>query len=826
MIGNLWDDSRYALRNLRRDPFLTLAATVTLAVCIGASTTVFSVANSIVIRRLPYPNSDRIDWINDRSGSTQQDMGAAPEYFLLREQNRIFEDIAAFDPMTVNWTGVETPEQLDAASVSPSFFHVMGIQPLMGRYLTPGEEGPKAPPIAVLSYAFWRNRLGGDPHILGKTIALDRLPRAIVGVMPQGFDFPRGSQLWVPATNLDEATQRFPISPSRPIWIVSMVALRKPEVTPLDVATEMKRLSFAVRTAYPAEMRKNHFRQDLTFSANALQEHLTGPLRPALLALTGAVALVLLIACANIANLLLARAGSRRRELAVRLALGSGRGRIIRQMLTESLVLAVPGGLAGIGLAWLAVHILDTTQPGILVRYQAISIDWHVLAFTVAMMIATSLVFGIIPAVSAAGIHIQDALKSAGLAHSAGRGATRLRKILVVAELGVSLVLLIGAGLLARSFLHLAHTELGFPPDHLLTFRINPVGFSIAHNYGPFYSQVLDRVQHLPMVRDATLADDIPLSGDDFPKTGTIGVIGRPLVPLVDRPRINNALVSPEFFHTLGVSVRSGRIFDAHDFVGIPAAARPEFLRTEAVVVNEALVHRIFPSEDPLGRRLVFGPDEFNATWTIVGVVSNLRSAALGADPPSMIYRCTCANIPLYRMGLLVRTAVAPLTAIRAIEQQVRNVDRDQPISDVKTMDQRRDATLAPERFQLILFGSFAVIAVLLSAAGVYGTMSYLVARRTREIGIRMAMGARAGDVLRMVLGETSTLVVLAITAGLGGAWALTRYIRSMLHGVSELDPMTFVVTSVLLAAIAFIASVGPVNRAVRIDPMTALREE
>jgi len=825
MIESFGDDLRYALRNLRRDPFLALAATLTLAMCIGANTTVFSVANSILIRPLPYPNSDRIDWISERSGPARQDVGAAPDYFALGEQNKIFEDVAAFDPMTVNWTGVERPEQLDAAEASPSFFRVMGMQPMLGRYLGADEQGPKAPPVVVLSYAFWRNRLGGDPHIVGTTIALDRLPRTVVGVMPQGFDFPRGTHLWVP-TLLDKARDGFPIAPTSGIFETLIIARRKPGVTPLEAATEMDRLSSLIRAEYPKEIRTTAFRAHLTIAALPLQEHLTGDVRPALLILTGTVGLVLLIACANLANLLLARAGNRQRELAVRLALGSGRGRIIRQMLTESVVLAVPGGLAGIGLAWLAVHALDATKPAILVRYPAISMDWRVLAFTIALTFATSLLFGVIPALSAAGIHIQEALKSAGVSHSGTRGAARLRRILVVVELGVSLVLLIGAGLLARSLLHLAHTEIGFAPDHLLTFRINPVGFSFLRDYGPFYSDILDRLKHLPGVRAAAITDEIPLAANEFPDSGAIQVVGRPLVPLIDRPRISDRRVSPDFFSILGIRLESGRIFDVHDFSGAPPAARPEFLQREAVVVNEAFVRRIFPSEAPLGRQLVFGPDNLNATWTIVGVVSNIRSASLGADPPSTIYRCTCAGTAIYLPGFLVRTAGDPQAAIRAIEQQVHAVDRDQPIYDVKTMDQRKDAALAPERFQVTLIGCFAGIAILLAAAGVYGTMSYLVTHRTREIGIRMAMGARQADVLRMVLGETTVLVLLAIPVGLGGAWAVTRFIRSMLHGVSELDPTTFALTSLLLSVIVLAASIGPALRAVRVDPMTALRDE
>ena len=828
MIDSFWEDSRYAVRSLRRDPFLALTATLTLAVCIGANTTVFSVANSILIRPLPYPSSDRIDWISERSGPVQEDVGAAPDYFALREQNRIFEDIAAFDPMSVTVTGIERPEKIDTADVSPSFFRVLGTQPLLGRVLAPEEEGPKAPPVVVLSYAFWRNRLGSDPHVVGKTIALDRLPRTVVGVMPQGFDYPRGAQLWLPHVLLDKVSQHFPISPNSPILIPLMVARRKPGVTPVAAATELKRLSYTIQALYPKEMRQRGFRAHLAIEATPLQEYLAGPLRPALLVLTGAVALVLLIACANIANLLLARASSRSRELAIRLALGSGRVRIIRQMLTESLVLTIPGGVLGVGLAFLAVRMLNATKPSILVRYPEISMDWRVLVFTIALMLVTSLLFGSIPALSSAAVHIQEALKSAGLTHSGTRGTTRLRKILVMAEIGISLVLLIGAGLLARSFLHLAHTELGFPSDHLLTFQVHPVAFNIAEDrgYGPFYSNILDRLRHLPMVRAAALAEEIPLSDAELTSTGSIAVVGRPLVALADRPRISDSMVSPEFFQTLGIRLIQGRIFDAHDFAGIPAAGRLDFLQREAVVVNEAFVHRIFPNEDPLGRQLTFGPDDFHSTWTIVGVVGDVRGSALGADPPSMIYRCTCSGVPVYLPGFLLRTTGPPEAAIRAVEQQVRAVDPDQPISDVKTMDQRRDAALAPERFQLILIGSFAGIALLLAAAGVYGTMSYLVARRTREIGIRMAMGARQADVLRMVLGESTVLVLLAIVAGLGGAGALTRYIRSMLYGVSELDPATFAITSVVLAAIVIAASVGPARRAVHIDPIAALRDE
>lgn len=824
MITAFFEDLRYAGRGLRREPLLALVATLTLAICIAANTTVFSVVDSILIRPLAYPDSQRIDWISERSGPAQQDVGVAPDYFAIRAQNGIFEDVAAFSPSTVNWTGVDRPEQLDAASVSASFFSVMGTHPMMGRYFTTDEEGPKAPAVAVVSFAFWRTRLGSDPSIVGKSIGLDRLTRTIVGVMPQGFDFPRGTQIWLPST-LDKASQSFPLSPRSPLYVVSILARLRPGVTPQQQDSEMTRLTFMIRNEYRV-FQSTGFRSDLTIAAVPLQRHLTGQARPALLVLTGAVGLVLLIACVNLANLMLARAGSRRRELAVRLALGSTRGRVIRQMLAESLALALPGGVAGIAIAWIAVRALDAAKPAILVRYPAISMDLRVLAFTVLLTLGTSLLFGMAPALFAARIEIQEALKRSGFSHSGGRRDTRLRKSLVVAELGVSLVLLIAAGLLVRSFVRLAHVPLGFNPDHLLTFRVNPIG-PFDRNYARFYGDVLDHLREIPTASSVTLLSDMPLGAEDFFfSTGRIHVVGRPAVPFAQRPIVNNTVISPDFFRTMETPLIGGRIFDAHDSPRPSPAGDFGFLHAEPVVVNQAFARRIFPGEDPVGRRIGFGPEQLNVTWTIIGVVGDIRGATLGADPPSMVYRCTCSGTPVFRAAFAIRTQGDPKALIRAVEQQVRAVDRDQPIFDVKTMEERRDAELAPERLQLALIGSFAGIAILLAAAGVYGVMSYLVARRTREIGIRMALGARRGDVFGMVMGETARLVLLAIAIGFAGAYALMRYLRFMLYGVNGFDAGTFLLTSVVLAMIVLIASFGPARRAVRVEPMTALRDE
>ncbi len=821
-LQSVAQDIAYALRGLRRDPFLALTATLTLAVCIGANTAVFSLANSILIRPLPYPDSRRIDWISERSGPRHEDGGAAPDYFYLRQQNRIFEDVAAFVPATENWTGVETPEQLNSAIVTASFFRVMGMQPMSGRYFGDDEEGPDAPAVAVVSYAFWRNRLSANADVVGKTIALDRQPRTIIGVMPQGFDFPRGTQVWVPS-GMQVSSQSFPVSPERPILSVSILARRKAGITSQQIEADMDRLTKAIRDQYKV-FQATGFRSDLRVAAIPLQLHLTGDTRPVLLILSTAVGLVLLVACVNLASLLLARAGNRRRELAVRLALGSGRSRVLRQMLTESVVLGLPGGLVGIAIAWIAVRVITAIQPAVLTYYPAISLDLRVLAFSLALTFATSLLFGLTPALSASRTPIQQALRTLDRTHSAGLGAVRLRKTLVVAELGICLVLLIGASLFARSLFRLAHTELGFDTQHLLTFRINPIG-PFDQNYGPFYRDVLDRLQQIPLVSSAALVSEMPLNDEDFYQTGRIRVDGHPVVPFAERPIINNSLVSPEFFRTLKVPLKSGRLFGRYDAVRSEEVV-PGFVASEPVVVNESFAQRILPGEDPVGRRLVFGPDKRNISWTIIGVVGDVRGTTLRANPPSMVYRCTCSGGRIFRAGFIVRTRGEPSNAVRAVQQQVRAVDADQPIFDVRTMEERREAALAPGRFALVLAGAFAVIAALLAAAGVYGVMSYLVTRRTREIGIRVAMGARRANIVSMVTAETAILALCGIVLGIGGGWALTRYVRSMLYGVSELDPVTFLLTPALLVLIVLIASLGPSLRAVRVDPMTALREE
>ncbi|MGD0774661.1 MAG: ABC transporter permease [Candidatus Solibacter sp.] len=811
MIENL----RRAQRALRRDPILWLTATLTLALCIGANTTVFSLVDSILLRPLPFPNADRIYWVSERMGKSQAEIGIGADYYSLREAHRVFAEVGAFDTLTLNWNGREKPEQLDAAQVTHSFFTVLGARPMIGRYLAAEEEGRKAPAVVVVSYPFWRARLGGDPHAVGQTLALDGLAHTIVGVMPRGFDYPKGTQIWRPL-QMDESGQR-PRSVMRPMRLVNMLARRQPALTGEQLEAQMPQVTASIRAEYPADFEKAGFLDGMRILATPLQRRITGDLRPALVVLGGAVLLVLLIACANLANLLLARAAAREREMAVRMALGSGKARVVRQMLKESLLLAVPGGLAGIALAWVAIELLNAWQPLVLSRYPPVAMDLRTLAFTVALTLITGLVFGLAPALGVSGVKIQEALKSAGSGYGGSRGSARVRRLLVVVELGVSLVLLIASGLLAKSFLNLARTELGFPVDHLLTLRLNLTGpeYAAGKAQTRYYAQALERVRQLPMVRSAAVSTDLPLTGDRPFQSMPFQVAGRVPLPMAQRPQASVTIASLDFFRTMGMPLRSGRLIQV-------AEQEPD-----NVVVNEAFARQIFPGEDPLGQRIVFGRNDASR-WTIVGVVGSIRGSELGAEPEPCMYRAIGQSEDrfLSLMRLSVRTTGDPLAVRRAVEGQLYAVDRSQPVFDVKSMEQRVADTLAPQRLQLLLIGTFAAMAVILAALGVYGVMAYLVTRRTREIGIRMAIGARPEQVRGQILRESLALAATAVAAGVAGAWGLTRYLGAMLYGVTPLDGVTFSAAALVLVAVALAASLVPARKASRVDPVVALREE
>jgi putative ABC transport system permease protein len=804
---------------VRRDPVLLITATLTLAVAIGANTTVFSLVDSILLRPLPFPEASRIYWISERSGRLPAEGGRGPDYYSLREKKHLFAEVGAFQTFTVNWAGIDQPEQLDSALASPSFFTVLGTRPRIGRTFEEAEQGSKAPPVVVLSYALWRNRFHLDPNILSRTLAIDGASYQVIGVMPQGFDYPKGTQLWRPLT-IDESSQ-LPRSPMRPMMLVNIIMRSKAGLSDRQVQAAMPEVTRSIRAEYPKEIEASGFLDNMTIFAEPLQRRITGDLRPALYALTGAVLLVLLIACANLANLLLARAASRRRELAVRMALGAEKGTILRQLLSESCLLALPGGAAGVLLAFGAVALLNATKPLVLVNYPDIVLDLRTLFFTFSLTMLTGALFGLAPALGATGIELQEALKAGGYGQSAGRRTRRTRHALVVAELAVSLILLIGAGLLARSFLNLAHVNVGFPAKNLLTLRVNLTGpqYASGQSQQRYHREVLERVSQLPGVTAAAFVTDLPLT-DDHPFQGmAFEIAGRAPLPPSQRPMTDVAIVSRDYFRTLGVPLRSGRGFDMSDKADSP----------DTIVVNQAFARAVFPGEDPLGRQILQGRQGRRSGWTVVGVVGDVRSRNLGVEPGPLAYRCLCQqenNSFLSMMRMLVRTTGDPRAIARTVEQQLYAVDRAEPIYDVKTMEQRISAALGPERFHLLLIGTFAGIAIVLAGLGVYGVMAYLVARRTREIGIRIAVGARSGQVQGLVLTETAMLAIVAAFLGLGGAWGLTRYLRTMLYGVTPVDGVTFAGAAVALILVAISASIIPARRAATVDPVRALREE
>jgi predicted permease len=804
------------LRRIRRDLPLLATTTATLAVCIGANTTVFSIVDSVLLRPIPFSDPSRIYWITETFNRGQMSGSVSPDYYSLRDARHIFAEAAAYTTLTRNWSGVERPEQLDVAEASPSFFTLLGVRPMMGRTFAESEQGPNAPAAVVVSYAFWRNRLGSDSQALGRPLALDGKPYTVIGVMPQGFNYPNGISVWQPLP-LDRATE-LPRSTMRPMMLVNILVRLNPQVAPESLDSAMVGITRQIRGEYPKELDRMGLLEGMSITATPLARRITGDLRPALWALTGAVALVLLIACANVANLLLARAAGRQRELAVRLALGASGGRLTRQVLGESLLLAVPGGIAGAFLAALSVWALNIWKPLVLDRYPAISIDLRTLAFTIGLTMLTGLVFGLAPALGVAGVKIQEALKAAA-GHSGGRGAARVRRLLVVAEFGLSLMLLIGAGLLGRSFVNLARTPLGFPAEDLLTLRANLTGtnYATAESQLRYYDQALARLRELPMVRAAAVTTSLPLDGDGPYQTGAFDVARRAPAPAAQRPHTDVVIASREYFATMGIPLRRGRLFDAADK---PGADRK-------IIVNEAFARKIFGGGDAVGEAIIFGRGD--APSTIVGVVGDTRGNALGVEPQPVAYRCLCqqsGNRFLSKMKVVVRTGGDPRPAVRAVESAMYSVDRTQPVSDIKTMEERVAVALAPQRFNLLLLGLFAAMAVVLASVGVYGVMAYLVTRRTREIGIRMAIGARPEQVQRQVMIETVWLAAAGVVAGVGGAWGLTRYLASMLHGVGTLDASTFAAAAALLVAVAVCASAAPARRASQVDPVRALREE
>jgi putative ABC transport system permease protein len=819
MMDVFWRDVRFAVRSLLRSPAFTAIAVLTLAIGIGANTAIFSVVYSVLLRPLAYKDPEQLISMRAAYSATDaQDIPASqPEYHDYLQGVSALQDLAAVYPISINLTGLGEPQRIQASVVSDNYFRLLGVRPAMGRDFTPDDDRGQIGYVVIISHQLWQNRFGGDPGVIGKTVRLDDDPMTIIGIMPRGFRHVLESgaspmEVWAPIA-MDNPDPEF--LNSRNARVYDLIGRLKPGRTVEDASTELAVLTARLREQYPQVYPAG---QGWHPVAQPLAEQVVGDVRPALLVLLGAVGFVLLIGCANVANLLLARATVREREIALRTALGSSRGRLVRQLLTESLVLAILGGGLGLLLAAWGSSALGRLVALYLPRAGEIELSLPVLGFTAFLIIMTGVVFGIMPALQASRADLQGVLKDSGRG-SAGAPRTRMRATLVVAEVAVALMLLAGAGLMLRSFQRLMAVEYGFDPDRLLTLQMwLPVPnersqgrFQTHAQRRSFYDRALAAVQAVPGVRDAALISRLPLRGSNDAR---LMIEGRPSGP--DEPPVTAEarLVSPNYFSTMGIPVLSGDgLSDLADSV-----------RDRRVLVNRTMAEKYWPGADPAGRRIRFGSD---GPWlTVVGVVGDVRQIGLSEPPREEFYSSYRAVTP-QEMSMVVRTGEddperlgAPVTAA------IRSADPEQPVFGVMSMERLIENASAERRISMVLLLVFAGMALLLSAIGIYGVMAYTTTQRRHEIGIRLALGAGTPDVLRLVVGQGMRLVLVGLAAGLLGAWLLSRALASQLYGITAQDPLTYASVALLLGSVALVATWVPARRATRVDPMVALRND
>jgi putative ABC transport system permease protein len=820
MIDVLRQDLRFALRGLRQYPAFTGLTVLTLALGIGATSAIFSVVNGVLLQPLPYEKPEGVALVHTRLDGVPGRELSLPEFFDLREQSRSFSRIAAFSNGSLTLTGSVTPERLQAGYVTAEAFPLAGISPARGRGFAVEEDLPGRPPVVLLSDGLWRRRFGADPEIVGRTLILDDVPTTVLGVMPPGFQFPThyagsGMELWT-LMQLDPAVDR---SERGWHWLTVMGRLR-PGVDVEAADRETAALMAAMLQRYP-----NEYDADFAGSVSPAAEVLVGDIRPVLLVLMGAVALLLLIACANVASLFLARAEARQREIAVRAALGARAGRIVRQLLTESAALALAGGALGLLLAMWGVRALVAAAPPTLPRLETIGMDGWVLAFTAGVTLATGMLFGLAPALQAARPDLSGALTEGGRGGSAGLHRQRFRRGLVVGQIALALVLVAAAGLLIQSFVRMRGIDPGFVPERLLTARIelSPVRYESNEKIRAFYQQLVQRLEALPGVRSAAAVKALPMMQLEL---GDWSFVREGLHSLPPKPSEWNLAywqtMSPEYFETMQIPVLQGRGLEANDRIGSSGVA----------VVNRTLARQVWPGGDAIGQRILMGGGATDSVWrTIVGVVGDVRHRGLDAEPRPEIYLPYAqfpagTGTPQRTFRLVLRSEGDPVQLTGVLRAAVAELDPDLPVAEIQTMEEALGAWAAERRLTLMLVGGFALLALALGAVGVYGVMAHLVVQRTREIGIRIALGALPREILRLVLSEGAWLAGLGIAAGLAGALMATRLLASLLFGVGPTDPATFVATAAALAIVAGVASLLPALRAVRTDPMDALRSE
>jgi putative ABC transport system permease protein len=808
IVADLLHDLRYAARLQRKNPAFTIIAIIALALGIGANTAIFSVVNTVLLRPLPYKDPERLVmvWEDATKQGYPRDTPAAANFVDWRDQSQNFEGMAAIADESFNVTGSGDPERLEGRRVSATMFPLLGVEPQIGRVFTAAEDQSGAQRVVVLSYPLWQRRFGGDPGIIGQSLTLNGESYVVVGVMPARFQFPSSDdQAWVPIA----LTQQDAGNRNR--HYLQVLGRLKPGVSLTQAQSEMSTIAARLQQQYPQS------NAELGAVVQPLQEHLVGDIKPALLVLLGAVGLVLLIACANVANLLLARAAVRQKEIAVRVALGAKRSRLIRQFLTESVLLSTLGGLVGLAIAYGGLILLKAFIPENISQAREISIDVKVLAFTFLVSVATGLIFGLAPAIQAARFNQIDTLKEGGRDAATGGSGQRLRGLLVTAEVAISLVLLIGAGLLINSFLRLRNVDPGFRTDNLLTMKIvlpEPKYEEMARR-SAFYTELVNRVQSLAGVRSAAVTSNLPLyrQGNSI----SIGIEGQPAPPPGQERIVVTRIISPGYLDTMSIPVLRGRGLTEQDTETTP----------NVVVVSETMARRYWPGEDAVGKRIAVGRIRKPEDWVqVVGVAKDVRQFELNAEPKPQMY-LTYRQMGFFdSRDLVVKTDVDPASMAATVRKAVWEIDKDQPVSNIQTMDQILAESIARQRFSMLVLAIFAAVALVLAGVGIYGVMSYSVAQRTHEIGIRMALGAQTGAVLKLAVGYGMKLVIAGIAIGLIAAFALTRVMSTLLFGVTATDPTTFALISLLLIAVAVLASYVPARRATRVNPIIALRYE